>query len=37
MKKKGKLASDFILGEFNLENEEKDVLKVWQNILQIDN
>ncbi|MGS0747759.1 glycosyltransferase [Halpernia sp. GG3] len=35
MKIKGKEASDFILGKFNLANEEKDTVKVWREILKI--
>jgi glycosyltransferase involved in cell wall biosynthesis len=33
--KKGKETSDFILNEFNLDNEEQDTLKAWRSILEI--
>lgn len=34
MVRKGKVASEFILGEFNLVNEEKDTIKIWQNFVK---
>ena len=31
---KGKMASDFILETYSLKNEEADILKIWEKILQ---